>query len=57
MRDSNDDVLYVILMAIVIILGCAGGVYTKTWRYEECLNVGHTETYCQAEALGCFGSK
>ncbi len=29
----------------------------KAWRYNECMAVGHSETYCQAEFVGCIGGR
>jgi len=30
-------------------------IYMKKWEYDECLMVGHSPSYCTAQAMGCFG--
>ena len=37
---------------LLLVLG--GSCYMKKWEYDECLAVGHGETYCEAQAAGCF---
>lgn len=43
-------------MALVALLLCltAWG-YSLSWHYDECISVGHSETYCAASTAGCFG--
>lgn len=42
-------------MALLVLL--MGGLCygCKSWEYDECLSVGHSKTYCGAQAAGCFG--
>ena len=42
----------VILLGVVMAYGAM-----KSWQHDECLAVGHGETYCAAQTAGCFGGR
>lgn len=55
---SDRDYFGLGLILFVIVAICTVASCTmKSWRYDECLMVGHSETYCKAEFIGCVGRR
>ena len=54
-QHNEPSFLAFLLAAPVLLLVLYGSCAMKGWRYDECLKVGHSQTYCDAEYVGCVG--
>ena len=52
-----EDTAEVILKAFFILALIIGVGSCRKWQYNECLEVGHSDTYCMAQAVGCVGGR
>lgn len=52
-----DEVWSAIGVLVVVLMVMYGSCSMAAWRYDECLAVGHSKPYCQAEYVGCFSGR
>ncbi len=54
-RDDPFENVMAVVLLVVLVLGLSLSGAMKKWEYDECLKVGHGDSYCAAQAAGCFG--
>jgi hypothetical protein len=57
MKDTFESILHISVVIIFIAIMAIGFGTCKKWRYDECIEIGHSPNYCTAQALGCFDDK
>lgn len=52
--DRKVEIIQGLFYLTLLIVFCGGIGTCQKYQYDECLHVGHTHTYCAAQAAGCF---
>jgi hypothetical protein len=55
MSHPGDDTLTAMIGIPILAFLIALFVCCESWKYEECLKVGHSEVFCAAQTAGCLG--